>query len=86
MTKQEKSEQMLYIAEQCLKSDLSQVAYAREHELRIQTLRYWVKRYRIQQKQSGSFIQLQDFNAGGLHLRYPNGVELTVRPIPPCQC
>jgi hypothetical protein len=78
MTKLEKRQEMLQLAEQCLSSGMSQLSYAREHNIKIHTLRYWLTRYRQQQQSTGAFIQLQGLGTAGIHLHYPNGVELTL--------
>jgi len=75
MNKEEKRQQMLSLAEQWQQSGKSQVAFARENNIKLFTLRYWIKKRR-QQEDTPAFIQLNEPAGAGIVLRYPNGVEL----------
>jgi len=75
MNKEEKRQQMLSLAEQWQQSGKSQVAFARENNIKLFTLRYWIKKRR-QQEGTPAFIQLNEPAGAGIVLRYPNGVEL----------
>lgn len=75
MNKEEKRRQMLSLAGQWQQSGKSQVAFARENNIKLFTLRYWIKKRR-QQEDPSAFIQLNEPTGTGIILRYPNGVEL----------
>lgn len=76
MNKEEKRRQMLSLVEQWQQSDMSQVAFARANNVKLFTLRYWIRKSRQQQDSSPAFIQLDGNIDTGIILRYPNGVEL----------
>jgi len=80
MSKEEKRRKMLTLAGQWQQSGMSQQAFAREHNINVFTLRYWINKKRRQQNEengSSGFVQLNNLAAtGDIILHYPNGVEL----------
>jgi len=76
MHKEEKRNQMYSLVEQWQQSGMSQVAFAKAHNIKLFTLRYWINKTRQQQNNSPGFIQLNEPAVADICLRYPNGVEL----------
>lgn len=64
---------------------MSQIEYAREHNVSIVKFRYWLRKvnesgvHPVDTGLGGSFIRLgAGLSSGHIRLRYPNGVELTL--------
>jgi len=76
MTKQEKNQKMTAIVTNWLESGLMQIEFARTHDLKIATLRYWIAKRRKSQIQHPDFIQIAEPFAQGILIRYPHGVEM----------
>lgn len=86
MTIQEKRAIMLELVETWKQSGLTQIQFAREHNLSLSTFRYWVyksRRLDVTDASSG-FVRLSgnDFSLGStpgeIRLHYPNGVWLSL--------
>jgi hypothetical protein len=76
MSREEKSNMMISLAQQWQQSGQSQVAFARENNINVFTLRYWIDKSRHEVQGSSSFIQINAPGGAPVCLRYPNGVEL----------
>ncbi|MEI7983720.1 MAG: hypothetical protein WCI71_18880 [Bacteroidota bacterium] len=83
MTLQEKQSKMAAIVQDWQSSGLSQVEYARIHDYKLATLRYWISRHREASNNQPGFIQLSGAGVQGIHIRYPHGVELILPCIVP---
>jgi len=77
----EKREQMLEVVERWQQSGQSQEAFAKDNQLAVAKLRYWIRQKR--EKQTGSFVEISAPIVSGLIIRYPNGVELQLPPQTP---
>jgi len=77
----EKRQQMLAIVEQWQQSGQTQLEFAKEKQISLSKLRYWIRYAR--ENQPGNFIQLSSPLASTLIIRYPNGVELQLPPQTP---
>lgn len=77
----EKREQMLEVVERWHQSGLTQEAFAKENQMAVAKLRYWIRQKR--EEPSGSFVELSTPIVNELIIRYPNGVELQVPPQTP---
>lgn len=77
MSTKEKSKDMQALAEAWRASGKSQICYAREHNISIHKLKYWLYKKRTTKKPSGGFIQIGEIaSEQGYLIRYPNGVEI----------
>jgi hypothetical protein len=76
MTRQENKSKMATIVQNWQESGLSQAEYARTHDIKLVTLRYWILKLRQPGDDQSGFIQLNGANFQDIHIRYPNGVEL----------
>ena len=60
-------------------SGMTQVEYAKENNISIHTLRYWVYKRKKKTQHPEAFVELKNiFKGNDILLRYPNGVELHV--------
>jgi len=82
MSKEEKQQQMFEFVEQWNDSGISQKEFSQNHNLKISTFGYWVKRHKEAIENKGvmdSFVELAPWNNGlGILIRYANGTELTL--------
>ena len=90
MTLQDKKARMAAIVADWQASGMSQLEYAKLHNFKIGTLRYWVARQRRIREKSGAFIQLsaksvQPGASQQIHIRYPHGIELMLPSHTPVQ-
>ena len=76
MTRQENKSKMASIVQNWQESGLSQVDYARTHDIKLATLRYWIFKHRQSGDDQPAFVLLNGINSQDIHIRYPNGVEL----------
>jgi hypothetical protein len=76
MTRQENKSKMATIIQNWQESGLSQSEYARTHDIKLVTLRYWILKHRQLADGPSAFIQLNGISSQDIHIRYPNGVEL----------
>ncbi|TNF45923.1 MAG: hypothetical protein EP310_00880 [Bacteroidetes bacterium] len=77
MTKQEKSAMMISLANRWRDSGVAQEDFARENDITVHTLRYWLYKRKEMKQESGGFLQLSSLTMGNEYmLRYPNGIEL----------
>ena len=83
MTLQERKSKLTAIVLDWQASGLSQVEYARTHDYKLTTLRYWISRHREALDNQPGFIQLSGAGTHGIHIRYPHGVELILPCIVP---
>ena len=75
MSREEKREEMLTIVEQWQESGMTQKDYAREHDIKLSKLRYWIRKHREEMDPDG-FIPLSLPGDTAIRLLYPNGIEL----------
>ena len=92
MTLQDKKSRMAAIVSDWQASGMSQVEYARVHNFKIGTLRYWITQKRRISGNTGSFIQLASQlvhpateGSPVIRIRYPHGIELTLPAHTPLQ-
>ena len=78
MTDQENKNKMLAIVKEWQESGLNQVEYARTHDIKLVTLRYWITKQKQSAKAKPAFVQLNGIVSQGIHIRYPHGVELVL--------
>jgi transposase-like protein len=76
MTLQEKRTRMLSLIDNWKESGMSQVEFAREHQIGLAKFRYWINQQRKGQAAGPAFVELNSFSQTGIRIRYPNGVEL----------
>jgi len=67
---------MAAIVQDWQESGLSQVEFARHHDIKPATLRYWILKQRQVTDDRPAFIPLNSIVSQGIHIRYPHGVEL----------
>lgn len=77
MKLQEKRNMMLNLVDQWQQSGMTQKEFAGQNNMSVVKLRYWVSKFR-QGDQDTSFIQLSGICHDNVHIRYPNGVELSL--------
>lgn len=80
MDREAKRVQMMDVVHEFHLSGQSQISFARDNDIKLATLRYWLKK--DLEERSSDFIPLafkhsQD-NMSHLTVRYPNGVELSI--------
>ena len=78
MTLQERKSRRIAVIEDWQASGLSQIEYARTHDIKISTLRYWISRQRQATDDQPAFIEVSGFDNRVIHIRYPHGVELVL--------
>jgi hypothetical protein len=78
MTLQEKRTMMFSLIDKWKESGMSQVDFARTHQVNLAKFRYWINQQRKGQSDSPAFIELNGFSQAGISIRYPNGVELVL--------
>jgi hypothetical protein len=78
MTLQEKKSKMATTVQNWQESGLSQVEYARNHDIKLSTLRYWIFKHRQAIEDQPAFIQISGIGSQNIHIRYPHGVELVL--------
>jgi hypothetical protein len=83
MTLQDKRSMMLVLVDQWHQSGLSQVEFAKVHNIRTVKLRYWIRKHRQSSLPGSGFIQLTGQPSAGISIRYPNGVELLLPALAP---
>jgi hypothetical protein len=67
------------IASQWFDSGMTQAEYARQNNLSIHSLKYWLYKKEKEKrcKEAGFFVELKNIPGGNsIILKYPNGVEL----------
>jgi hypothetical protein len=69
---------MLSLIDRWKESGMSQVDFAREHQVGLAKFRYWIDQQRKGQQDGPAFIELNSFSQQGIRIRYPNGIELTL--------
>jgi len=74
MSREEKREEMLTLVEQWQQSGMTQKEYAREHDIKLSKLRYWIRKHR-EELTSDGFIPFT-LPTDIIRLLYPNGIEL----------
>ncbi len=78
MTLQERKSKRIAIIEDWRESGLSQVEYARTHDVKLSTFRYWISRQLQAADDQPAFIEVGGFDNRVIHIRYPHGVELVL--------
>jgi hypothetical protein len=78
MTIVEKRSRMVDVVMDWQVSGASQKEYSRLHDLKLSTLRYWVKKLRKPDDRQPAFIRVGGLGAQGIHIRYPHGVEVVL--------
>jgi hypothetical protein len=77
MTKQERSAMMISLAKRWRVSGVVQEDFARENNITVHTLRYWLYKRKDFKQETGAFLQLNGLAMGNEYLlRYPNGIEI----------
>jgi len=75
MSREERTTMMLDLVEQWRESGMTQKDFAESHEVKLSTLRYWIRKRRDEMS-SGSFIPLNLSAGQAIRLYYPNGMEI----------
>jgi transposase-like protein len=83
MITKERREKMLQLVEQWQQSGQSQKAFAKAHDIKLFTFRYWVQKHREKSATAGAFVQLGTQQTTGISIRYPNGTELQLPAATP---
>jgi len=78
MTNQERNSKMAAIVKNWVESGLTQVEFARNHNVKLATLRYWIAKNRKASEHQPSFIQINGPVTSGIHIRYAHGVEVVL--------
>jgi len=78
MTIQERKNKMAAIVKNWFESGLTQVEFAKIHNIKLGTLRYWIAKNRRASSHQASFIQINPPVTSGIHIRYPHGVEVVL--------
>ncbi len=78
MNLQEKRNKMSAMVDGYKKSGQSQEEYSRIHNIKKTTLSYWVRKHRDKHKDESPFIKIEYPIHQGIHIRYPNGVEMNL--------
>ena len=77
MTKQEKSAMMISLANRWRLSGVAQEDFARENNITVHALRYWLYKRKDFKQETGAFFELSGLAIGNEYLlRYPNGIEI----------
>jgi len=71
-------EKMFGLINKWQKSGQTQIEFAKQHEIGIHTLKYWIYKFRKQNKKPEGFICLEQITTPEICLRYPNGIELLI--------
>lgn len=71
-------EEMLGLVNKWQRSGQTQIKFAKKHDISLHTLKYWIYKYRKQNKNPDGFIRLEQIATPEICLRYPNGIELMV--------
>lgn len=69
---------MYELVEQWKVSGKTQTEFAREQQIGLHTLKYWLQKFRGKDQDQGSFIRLDQVVSADIRVRYPNGVEMIV--------
>ena len=78
MTQKDKSIMKLDLARAWQESGLTQTDFARANNMKLGNLRYWIRKLRSSADGMADFVQLNGFTSGGISIRYPSGVEITL--------
>ncbi len=76
---EERRRQMLGLVEEWQKSGQTQKTFAEAKHINYFTLRYWIHKHEIVNKQTvgnHSFVQLSPVGSPGMIIRYANGISL----------
>ncbi len=77
MNKEEKRASIQALADGWRLSGKSQKCYAREQNISIHKLKYWLYRKKKTSRCTGGFIEIDEIGtAQGILIRYPHGVEI----------
>ena len=83
MKKQERiqrQDQMFSFIEQWKQSNLPQNTFCKEQGITYTTFYYWLKRFRLQQEETGGFMSMRvtSTRENQIEIRYPNGVVIQI--------
>lgn len=59
-------------------SNLKQKDFTSQHNISMAKFKYWLKKYRNQNKADEDFIQIKPETSADYLIKYPNGVEVLV--------
>ena len=80
MTLQEKRTMMLSLIARWKESGMSQVDFARSHQVELTKFRYWVSRQRKDQRGAPDFIELNGFSLPGINISIRTGLNYRYLP------
>jgi transposase-like protein len=75
MNREEKRREMEDLIEQWKESGKTQKDFAKEHDIRLSKLRYWIRKSREEREPEG-FLSFSLPGENSIRLLYPNGIEL----------
>ena len=75
MNREEKRREMEDLIAQWRESGKTQKDFAKEHDIRLSKLRYWIRKNREEREQEG-FLSFSLPGENSIRLLYPNGIEL----------
>ena len=75
MSREEKRKEMEDLIEQWRESGKTQKDFAKEHDIRLSKLRYWIRKNREEREPEG-FLSFSLPGENSIRLLYPNGIEL----------
>ena len=59
-------------------SNLKQKDFTSQHNISMAKFKYWLKKYRNQNKADEDFVQIKPDTSADYLIKYPNGVEVLV--------
>jgi transposase-like protein len=75
MNREEKRREMEDLIAQWRESGKTQKDFAKEHDIRLSKLRYWIRKNREEREPEG-FLSFSLPGENSIRLLYPNGIEL----------
>lgn len=78
MKKKEKRELMFDMVERWQASGLSQTRFVMQEGCHLAKFQYWIKKHHAHVDQSSAFVQIGGLAGANIHMRLPNGVELSL--------
>ena len=76
MSREEKRREMEDFIEKWRKSGMTQKDFAKEHDIRLSKLRYWIRKSREEREPEGFLSFSLPGGENVISLLYPNGIEL----------
>lgn len=81
-----RQQQMYAHVEDWQQSGLTQKAWCGQQEIPGPTFQYWLRKYRKEKSATDGFVAIERSGpSSGIHIRYPNGVEMILPPQVPVQ-